>query len=82
MIAVSPVGEVSGAHINPAVTLAFLLMGKFKPRVAFGYVVAQLTGALVGCLPLLIWGKMGRSIDFGAVSRARVIPPGASSWVK
>ena len=66
LIAVSPVGDVSGAHINPAVTLGFLLMGKFKPRVAFGYVVAQLTGALLGCVPLLLWGQMGRSIDFGA----------------
>ena len=66
LIAVSPVGDVSGAHINPAVTLGFLLMGKFKPRVAFGYVVAQLTGALLGSLPLLAWGRMGRSVDFGA----------------
>jgi len=66
LIALSPVGDVSGAHINPAVTLGFLLMGKFKPRVAFGYVVAQLTGSLLGSLPLLAWGKMGRSIDFGS----------------
>jgi aquaporin Z len=66
LIALSPVGEISGAHINPAVTLGFLLMGKFKPRVAVGYVVAQLTGALLGCLPLLAWGQMGRSIDFAA----------------
>jgi aquaporin Z len=66
LIAVSPVGDVSGAHINPAVTLGFLLMGKFKPRVALGYVIAQLTGAFLGCVPLLAWGEMGRSIDFGA----------------
>ena len=66
LIAISPVGDVSGAHINPAVTLGFLLMGKFKPRVAFGYVVAQLTGALLGSVLLLAWGHMGRSIDFGA----------------
>jgi aquaporin Z len=62
----SPVGEVSGAHINPAVTLGFLLMGKLKPRPAFGHVVAQLTGAMLGCVPLLAWGDMGRSISFGA----------------
>jgi hypothetical protein len=76
LIAVSPVGDVSGAHINPAVSLGFLLMGKFKPRVAFGYVVAQLTGSLLGCLPLLVWGKMGRSIDFGASLPGQ----GYSSW--
>jgi len=65
-IALSPVGEFSGAHINPAVTLGFLLMGKLKPRPAFGYVVAQLGGAALGCIPLLAWGDMGRSISFGA----------------
>jgi aquaporin Z len=66
LITLSPVGDVSGAHINPALTLGFLLMGKLKPRVAFGYVVAQLTGGVLGCVPLLAWGEMGRSIDFGA----------------
>ena len=65
-IALSPVGKVSGAHINPAVTLGFLLLRKITGRVAFGYVVAQLTGAVVGSLPLLAWGETGRSISFGA----------------
>jgi aquaporin Z len=65
-VALSPVGEVSGAHINPAVTLGVLLMGKLKPRPAFGYVVAQVSGATLGCVPLLAWGGMGRSISFGA----------------
>ena len=66
MIAVSPVGRVSGAHVNPAVTFGFLLAGKLTPRMALGYVLAQLTGATLGCLPLLAWGAMGRSIHFGA----------------
>jgi aquaporin Z len=65
-IALSPVGTYSGAHINPAVTFAFLLAGKLKPRVAFGYVVAQLGGATLGCVPLLLWGAMGRSVNYGA----------------
>jgi aquaporin Z len=65
-VTLSPVGEVSGAHINPAVTLGFLLMGKLKPRQAFGYVVAQLSGAILFCVPLLAWGDMGRSLSFGA----------------
>lgn len=65
-IAVSPVGKVSGAHINPMVTLGFWLMGKMKTSVALGYVVAQLIGAVLGCLPLLAWGPMGRGIAFGA----------------
>lgn len=65
-IALSPVGRVSGAHINPAVSLGFWLMGKLERRLAFGYVAAQLLGALLGALPLLAWGEMGRSVAFGA----------------
>jgi aquaporin Z len=65
-IALSRVGKESGAHINPAVTLAFWLMGKIESRVALGYMAAQLAGAVLGCIPLLAWGEMGRSIAFGA----------------
>ena len=66
LIALSPVGKESGAHINPAVTLAFWLMGKLDSRIALGYVIAQLAGGILGCLPLLAWGSMGRSVAFGA----------------
>lgn len=65
LIALSPLGKESGAHINPAVTLAFWMMGKLKVRHAVCYVIAQLIGAAVGSVPLLAWGKMGRSVDFG-----------------
>lgn len=65
-IALSQVGKVSGAHINPAVTLGFWLMQKLDARTALGYVCAQLAGAALGSLPLLVWGAMGRSVDFGA----------------
>jgi aquaporin Z len=65
-IALSPVGKVSGAHINPAVTLGFRLMGRLDSVTTFGYVVAQLIGAVVGSLPLLFWGEMGESVAFGA----------------
>lgn len=65
-IALSVVGKTSGAHINPVVTLAFWLMRKMDARTAVGYVLAQLAGAVIGCLPLLAWGTMGRSVAFGA----------------
>jgi aquaporin Z len=64
-IALSPIGKVSGAHINPAVTMVFWLFRKIEGRLAITYILAQMTGAIVGCLPLLIWGQMGRSIHFG-----------------
>ncbi|MCX5730992.1 MAG: aquaporin [Deltaproteobacteria bacterium] len=66
LIALSPVGRESGAHINPVVTLGFWLMGKMESRVAIGYVLAQLIGAWLGALPLLAWGSMGRSVAYGA----------------
>jgi aquaporin Z len=66
LIALSPVGMRSGAHINPIVTLAFRLMGKLDLRNTLGYIMAQLSGAILGALPLLAWGSMGRSVAFGA----------------
>jgi len=66
LIALSLVGKVSGAHINPAVTLGFWLMRNLDSRIALGYVLAQLVGAVIGALPLLAWGAMGRSVAFGA----------------
>jgi aquaporin Z len=65
-IALSWVGRESGAHINPAVTMAFWLMQKLDMRAALGYIGAQLLGAALGALPLLAWGSMGRSVAFGA----------------
>jgi aquaporin Z len=67
-IALSPVGKVSGAHINPVVTLGFWLFRKLDLRTVFVYVMGQLVGAVVGCLPLLAWGEMGRSVAFGATT--------------
>ena len=64
-IALSTVGKVSGAHINPVVTMAFWLFRKIDLRTAFVYVLAQLSGAIIGALPLLLWGGMGRSVAFG-----------------
>jgi aquaporin Z len=64
-IALSPIGKVSGAHINPIVTIVFWLFRKLQGRLVITYISAQLIGAVVGCLPLLLWGAMGRSIDFG-----------------
>jgi len=46
-------GHLSGAHINPAVTIAFTLTRHFPVGDALAYVVAQLTGAAAGALLLL-----------------------------
>jgi aquaporin Z len=45
-------GDVSGAHLNPAVTLGFALRGVFPWRRVFTYVLAQLAGGLAAALAL------------------------------
>lgn len=46
-------GAVSGAHLNPVVSVAFALRHDFPRRRVFGYVLAQLVGASLACLFLL-----------------------------
>ena len=43
-------GPLSGAHFNPAVTLAFLMRREIAPGVALLYVLAQIAGGLTGAL--------------------------------
>ncbi len=66
LIALSPVGKTSGAHINPVVTLGFRLMGRLDLKTALVYVIGQLGGGVIGSLPLYLWGPMGESVAFGA----------------
>jgi len=74
-IALSWVGRTSGAHINPIVSLAFWLEGTMPTIAVPFFVVGQLLGATIGCLPLFAWGGMGRSIRFAAT-----VPGSAGAW--
>ena len=49
-IAVYAVGRISGAHINPAVTIALASTGQFDVAQVPGYIFAQLLGAIVGAV--------------------------------
>jgi aquaporin Z len=64
LITISPVGRISGAHINPAVSFAFWLRGKMHTATMIRYLLGQMGGALLGALPLLLWGSRGRSIQY------------------
>ena len=56
MVMVYATGHLSGAHINPAVTVAFTLTRHFPAREAAAYIAAQLAGASVGALVLwAVW---------------------------
>ncbi len=57
-------GAISGAHLNPAVTLGMVMAGRMRPAEAASYVVAQLVGAFAGALVLMIIasGKAGYDV--------------------
>ncbi len=52
-LAVYCVGTISGAHLNPAVTIGLASIGRFPWADVPGYVVAQMTGAFLGAV--LVW---------------------------
>jgi len=66
LIAVSPLGRLSGAHINPVVSMSFWIRRVMTGRHVLVYVLAQCIGAALGAIPLLLWQTTGRSIMFGA----------------
>jgi glycerol uptake facilitator protein len=52
-VAVYAVGRISGAHLNPAVTLALATIGSFSWTQVPGYIAAQMIGAFIGAA--LVW---------------------------
>lgn len=52
-VAVFVSGEISGAHINPAVTVGLAAAGKFSWILVPGYIIAQMIGAIIGAS--LVW---------------------------
>ena len=57
MMGVLIAGPVSGAHLNPAVTLGLAIAGKFAWSQVLGYIVAQMLGGFVGALLVYVFYK-------------------------
>jgi aquaporin Z len=74
LIAVSPLGRLSGAHLNPAVTLGFWALGRVSRHDVAGYVVAQLAGGVAGALaarallPESVLDSVGGAVTHPSVS--------------
>jgi MIP family channel proteins len=74
MVAIFALGHVSGAHINPAVTVAFAVTRHFRWSLVPGYVLAQLAGATGAGLALrLLFGNtagLGATVPRGSALQA------------
>jgi len=67
-------GAISGAHLNPAVSLAFALRGDFPWKRVPGYIVLQLIGASLACL--FLYAVFGNVEHLGATLPG----PGYVNW--
>ena len=75
----SPWGQRSGAHMNPAVTLTFLRLGKVRGWDALFYIAAQFVGGALGVVAAL--GVLGSALALPPVSFAATQPGAAGPWV-
>ena len=74
----SPWGKRSGAHMNPAITITFLRLGKIPPWDAFYYIIFQFAGGLAGVL-LTAW-TLGAAFTQPPVNYVATIPGPAGDW--
>jgi aquaporin Z len=73
-------GAVSGAHLNPAVSIAFAVRHDFPWRRVPGYIVVQLTGATLACL--FLWATFGKIGMLGATEPGHGITAGQAMVVE
>lgn len=73
LVAISPLGRLSGGHLNPAVSFAFWLDRKLGGRDLLAYAGVQLLGALAGALLVrLVWGASADDVGGGATVPAGI----------
>ena len=71
MVVILFMGKVSGAHLNPAVTVSFAARGDFPWRRVPAYVIAQLIGSVAACL--FLWALLGKVGMLGATEPGKGI---------
>ena len=70
---IAAVGHLSGAHINPAVTLGLAVSGKFPWRQVPGYVLAQVAGAVLGAAAIIgVLGKKASDVGLGVAKYSSI----------
>jgi aquaporin Z len=59
MVMIFAVGQISGGHFNPAVTLGLVAGGRFEASKALPYIIAQVIGACAACGVFSVVGHTG-----------------------
>ncbi len=78
-------GNISGCHVNPAVSFAMFLAGRMSGKDCIGYIIFQLLGATVGAGLLFWFINMAPGFNFGGTTppdsylATNVLQPGATS---
>lgn len=77
MVMIFALGNISGAHLNPAVSLAFVVAGRFSFKQLLPYIIAQLAGAVTASLILKILfplnDTLGATLPFGSPMQSFII---------
>ncbi|HSE14522.1 MAG TPA: aquaporin [Candidatus Deferrimicrobium sp.] len=83
LVVYSPLGERSGGHINPAVSLTFWILGKMGRRDMALYAIAQFLGGLAGAaLVKFLWRGWATSVYAGVTMPAPWISPAGAAGVE
>ncbi len=76
----SRLGQRSGGHINPAISVNFWILGKLRAPDMIFYAAAQFAGAAAGAgLVRLLWGPWARSVEAGVTRPAPWLPPAGAA---
>lgn len=81
LISIQGLGHVSGAHVNPAVTIGFWTAGRFPGRRVLLYIAAQLVGAFVGSGLAKALATNGSTLPAHGADQAFGIELGLTFWL-
>lgn len=76
MTMIYSIGDLSGAHMNPAVSFAFAAVGRFPFKDAAAYTIAQCAGALAGAISI----RAVLGVDEAFLGTTMTILPATSAW--
>lgn len=83
LVTISPFGRRSGAHLNPAVSLAFFTQGHLHRWDLVGYVTAQCAGGILGAALLRwCWGGAATSVRDGLTAPGRAVTAWQASGIE